>query len=144
LIEPGTSVIEFGAGRLVLKNFLPASCSYTPSDLVDRGSGTIVCDLNSDTLPQLQSYDTAVFSGVLEYINDLPELILFISSHVNSILASYAVTNTFKGNRRSQGWVNDYSKSQIIDIFRGAGFQCTHTEKWGTQVIYKFSSSKVE
>ena len=113
-IEPGTSVIEFGAGRLVLKTFLTENCSYTPSDLVDRGNGTIVCDLNSDTLPQFQAYDVAVFSGVLEYINNVPRLIRYLSSCVNVIIASYAVTDTNKRNRRVHGWVNDYSSVQFI------------------------------
>lgn len=138
LIQPGTSVIEFGAGRLVLKTYLPASCSYTPSDLVDRGDGTIVCDLNGDSLPQFQSYDVAVFGGVLEYINNLPRLIWHLSNYVNGIIASYAVTDTNAKNRRQRGWVNDYSSAQFIDIFEKAGFQCEHTEEWKSQVIYKF------
>src|SRR5689334_4642044 len=45
-IKPGSSVLEFGAGRLALVKFLPPDCKYTPSDLVDRGMGTIVADLN--------------------------------------------------------------------------------------------------
>jgi hypothetical protein len=96
LISPGASVIEFGAGRLALKNFLPENCSYTPSDLVDRGHNTIICDLNSDTLPQFQLHDVAVFSGVLEYVNDLPKLILHLSNYVNVILAPYSVMESNK------------------------------------------------
>ncbi len=37
LVRPDSRVIEFGAGRRQLEKFLPASCRYTPSDLVDRG-----------------------------------------------------------------------------------------------------------
>jgi hypothetical protein len=145
LIEPGTSVIEFGAGRLVLKTFLPDKCSYTPSDLVDRGNGTIVCDLNSDTLPQFQHYDVAVFSGVLEYINDVPRLISHLANFVTTIIASYAIadTNQKTQKRRTLGWVNDYTAAQLVDIFENAGFQCDRTEEWKStviksQMIYKF------
>ncbi len=137
LIESGASVIEFGAGMLALKAHLPENCSYTPSDLIDRGEGTIVCDLNSDTLPEFQSYDVAVFSGVLEYVNEVPKLISHLSDRVNVILASYAVTDTNKRDRRAQGWVNDYSSEELIQIFQDAGFHCEYTEQWESQMIFK-------
>src|ERR1700756_2675299 len=46
LIPPGSHVIDFGAGRRQLEHWLPAGCSYTPSDIVERGSDTLLCDLN--------------------------------------------------------------------------------------------------
>ena len=73
LIPAGSNVIEFGAGRRQLEKFLPAGCTYTPSDLVDRGPGTIVCDLNRPPLPDLRHLrlKVAVFGGVLEYVADV-------------------------------------------------------------------------
>ena len=144
LISPGTSVIEFGAGRLVLKKYLPKSCAYTPSDLVDRGMGTIIWDLNSNIFPQLQSYDYAVFSGVLEYVDDVPRLIRYLTNYVDAIIASYAVRELNEKNRRVNGccWVNDFSSQQFIKIFTDAGFQWNHTENWGSQLIYKFLRRK--
>ena len=139
LIKPGASVIEFGAGRLILKTLLPENCPYTPSDLVDRGYGTIVCDLNSKNLPQFQTYDVAVFSGVLEYVNDIPGLIFHLSRCVNVIIVSYAVMEKNKSNRSGQGWVNDYNSVQFVSIFENAGFRCDYTEEWQSQVIYKFT-----
>lgn len=65
LIQPGESVIEFGAGRMILKKFLPEKCTYTPSDIIERENRTIICDLNCNLLPQFPSHDVAVFSGVL-------------------------------------------------------------------------------
>src|ERR1700677_4824121 len=70
---PGNSrVIEFGAGRRQLELHLPAGCTYIASDLVDRGKDTLVCDLNVEPRPDLSrlGIDTAVFGGVLEYIQD--------------------------------------------------------------------------
>src|SRR5205814_2229019 len=91
LIPPGATVLEFGAGRMTLRNYLPEGCQYTPCDLVDRGGGTIVCDLNARELPAFPPLDVAVFSGVLEYINDINYLISHISGSVSTIIASYAV-----------------------------------------------------
>ncbi|OGI67956.1 hypothetical protein A2738_03865 [Candidatus Nomurabacteria bacterium RIFCSPHIGHO2_01_FULL_42_15] len=143
LIEPGTSVIEFGAGKLVLKTLLPTNCSYTPSDLVHRGEDTIVCDLNNDPLPKFKSYDVAVLSGVFEYVNDVPKVVSHLSHFVDTIIASYAVTDTNKSNRGVMGWVNYYSSVEFIKIFENAGFQCTHTEPYKSQVIYKFTKEGV-
>lgn len=137
LINSGQTIIEFGAGRRVLETFLPPNCSYTPSDIVDRGVNTIVCDLNDDILPPFDDYDVAVFSGVLEYINDVPKLIRHLSDHVDTILTSYATADNNK-NREINGWVNNFSSDQFIKIFTDNGFKCVHTEKWKKQTIYKF------
>ena len=139
LIEPGKSVIEFGAGRKILRNYLPDKCTYTPSDLIDRGEGTIVCDLNDDLLPAFRSYDVAVFSGVIEYINDVPRLISHLSNNINTVLISYAILEQNKKNRRAKGWVNDFSSSELREMFENAGYECRHTAEWGSQKIYKFT-----
>jgi hypothetical protein len=140
LVEPGASVIEFGAGRLVLKSFLPESCFYTPSDLVNRGPGTIVCDLNGNKLPQFQtSFDVAVFSGVLEYVNDVPRLVRHLSGCVQTIIASYAVLEKNRDGRRRKGWVNDYSAAQFIALFENADFRYDRAEEWKSQMIYRFT-----
>lgn len=139
LIPPGSSVLEFGAGRLVLRESLPPGCVYTPSDLVDRGFGTIVCDLNARTLPSLGHYDVAVFSGVLEYVNDVPRLIRHLSRSVDMIIASYSPTETNPCNRRAGGWVNDYDSDELRRLFAAEGFACGHTEPWAQQTIFVFT-----
>ena len=139
LVEPGASVIEFGAGRLVLKKFLPASCSYTPSDLVDRDGKTLICDLNAYELAPFPPHDVAVFSGVLEYVHDVPRLISHLSNCVGVIIASYAVTDFSKINRRGSGWVNDFSSENILQIFDAFGFSCNYREVWECQEIYRFT-----
>lgn len=138
LIEPGDSVLEFGAGRLALKQMLAQECKYTPSDLIDRGPGTIVCDLNALNLPEFPPHDVAVFSGVLEYVNDLPRLISHLSRCASSIVASYAVTDNQLTKRRQCGWVNDYSTQQLLDLFSIHGFDCDLQETWESQIIFRF------
>ncbi|WP_017302954.1 methyltransferase domain-containing protein [Spirulina subsalsa] len=138
LLTANSSVLEFGAGRMVLKQHLPAGCSYTPSDLVDRGENTLICDLNAATLPAFPAHDVAVFSGVLEYVNDVPKLISHLAPSVKVILASYAVYEKNTKERRRRGWVNDYTSNEFIALFAERGFQCVHTEIWQSQVIHKF------
>ena len=138
LIQPGESVIEFGAGRMALKQFLPEDCAYTPSDIVDRGRGTVICDLNNSELPLFPPHDVAVFSGVLEYVNNVPRLILHLSSSVNVIIASYAVADFKKKGRRRHGWVNDFTSKQFINIFSREEFSCSALENGLLQMTMNF------
>jgi hypothetical protein len=140
LIPQRTSVLEFGAGRMVLRKFLPEGCTYTPSDLVDRGAGTLVCDLNARELPEFPPHDVAVFSGVLEYVNDVPHLVSHLSRRVGMIIASYAATDEHSviKERRSSGWVNDYSSNGLQEVFSAAGFRLDQIATWRSQRIYRF------
>lgn len=128
LIAPGASVIEFGAGRRQLEAILPPRCQYIPSDLVSRGPGTIVCDLNSPPFPDLSGFqiDTAVFGGVLEYVRDLPRLVSWLSGQVRTCIASYecarSAPRTFARllesfERARIGWINNYDEAEFRQIF---------------------------
>ena len=125
---------------MALRNYLPEGCQYTPSDLVDRGGGTIVCDLNARELPAFPPHDVAVFSGVLEYINDVKYLLNHISKSVNIVIASYCVLEQVPGKlkRRSHGWVNDYTSQEFAAIFLQLGLGCDCAESWGRHKIYRF------
>jgi glycosyltransferase involved in cell wall biosynthesis len=140
LIPPGATVLEFGAGRMTLRDCLPEGCKYIPSDLVDRGGGTIVCDLNARELPAFPPHDVAVFSGVLEYINDINSLINKIKQNVNVVIASYSVLERVPSAvvRRSHGWVNDHTAGEFEGIFLRSGFRCERAEGWRNQEIYRF------
>jgi len=141
LVPCESTVIEFGAGRIVLPQYLPEGCKYTPSDICDRGHGTIVCDLNQKELPSsIKRYDVAVFSGVLEYVSDVPRLIKKLSPMVDCIVASYAVKEytPIKSTRRVNGWVNDYSQKLVVRIFETEGYICDHIELWNRQCIFRF------
>jgi len=140
LIPPGSTVLEFGAGRMALKKYLPEGCRYTPSDLVDRGDGTIVCDLNAPDTPAFPTHDVAVFSGVLEYVNDIDSLIQNIAQFFHVVVASYCDREQVPGRvvRRSQGWVNDYTSGEFEELFARSGFRCDHVEPWLKHKIYRF------
>lgn len=140
LIPQDSSVLEFGAGRQILKNYLPERCRYTPSDICDRGEGTFVCDLNSRELPAFPVHDVTVFSGVLEYINNVPRLISILSCKANVIIASYALMENVpdKMGRRAHGWVNDYSLKDLEEMFAEHNFVVDTTIDWNAQKIFKF------
>ena len=136
-VAPGASVLEFGAGRRTLETLLPADCRYTPSDLVDRGPGTIVVDLNATPLPEFPPHDVCVFSGVLEYVNDVPRLAHHLRQVCGVIVASYAPRRDRSVaeliERRRQGWVNDYTIEELLAVFEQEGFRCVLSQDHGTQ-----------
>jgi hypothetical protein len=141
LIPPGASVLEFGAGRMTLRHYLPEGCTYTPSDLVDRGHATIVCDLNASYLPPFPRQEVVVFSGVLEYLNDVERVIQHLRAVTNCFVISYCCLEQYPGTltRRHHGWVNDFTAEELEGIFDRAGFRCNHVELWHKHRIYRFA-----
>ena len=148
-IRPGARVVEFGAGSRHLEKLLDKSCVYFASDLVNRGSGTIVCDLNKRPLPDLTelSADVAVFSGVLEYIRDLDSLVAWLAGQISACVASYECVTppaTFLGALRRRirriyyGYMNHYSEAELLAVFARAGLVCAETTVWENQRIFFF------
>lgn len=151
LVPPRSRVIEFGAGRRQLELFLDPSCAYFPSDLVDRGPGTIVFDLNARPLPDFRELklDVAVFSGVLEYVTDLLATAQWLARQVSICVASYACANSESGTthriqeisaRARHGWVNTCTEAEFARIFVDAGFNCRSRDAWGNQRIFVFQN----
>ena len=139
-VPEGSTLIEFGAGRMTLPDFLPPNCRYTPSDLVSRAPSSLVIDLNAAILPELPPHDVAFFSGVLEYVADLPRLVEFLSRSVKMVIASYAVCDLNRNRllRRASGWVNDYTIASLQRLFDAHGFTVTKQGLWKKQVLFRF------
>ena len=150
LVPAGTRVIEFGAGRRQLEKYLPASCAYTPSDLVGRGPGTIVCDLNERPLPDLSPLapEVAIFGGVLEYIREIPALVQWLAdSGVKTCVASFdpvppglGIIGRYRESIRRiyYGYMNGLMEEELVHSFEAAGFACSQRATWTTQVIFQF------
>jgi len=153
LIPPTSRVIEFGAGRRQLEKLLDPTCTYVPSDLVDRGPGMFVCDLNRRPLPGLShlNVDTAVFGGVLEYIHNIESLVEWLAQHVSLCVASYACVPSTKEtvpllldrfNRFYYGYMNSYGEEELVDLFRRAGFRCIARDPWTSQRVFLFVNQR--
>lgn len=140
LVQPGARVLELGAGRMLLREHLPPGCTYIPSDLVARGPETFVCDLNAATLPALPRVDTVVMSGVLEYVLDVPRLLLHLHEACDQIVASYATAPDRRmrtiARRRAQGWVNDYRADELTAVLVRCGFFPTYQDRWYDQQLF--------
>lgn len=139
LIPDGSSVVEFGAARLVLPRYLGQTCTYQPVDLVKRSDDTLVFDLNGP-LPALpRRYDYAVFSGVLEYVEDIDRVMRWLPGVANQIIFSYAVTDFLSDpvTRRRNGWINSFSDADVRKLIKKSGLSCLSTQRWREQLVYQ-------
>lgn len=80
------SIIDFGCGNQRLKDFLRPDIQYMGLDYKSRGENTIVCDINRDSLPQINA-DCAYMAGFLMYVKNLEGFIRQINTKY--ILLSY-------------------------------------------------------
>jgi hypothetical protein len=156
LVPKNSRVIDFGAGRRTLEKHLDQSCSYIPSDIVTRGSDTIVFDLNQRPLPDLSylNLQVATLAGVVEYINDLPFFVHWLGRQTRGCIVSYECAQNAAGSlgrflenirRTGSGWVNSYTESELLEIFESGGFEMTDRISWvtieGEESIFQFRKS---
>lgn len=135
-VNPGARVIEFGSGNMSLKTELPANCTYTPSDIVKRSEETIVCDLNQPITFDLSAYDTAVFSGVFEYVYDIDSVFKQLEKHIPNVILSYACDDICNHNRLTHGWLSEFTEKQLLDIFDKNNYEVLDKQEWRQQTIF--------
>jgi hypothetical protein len=154
LVPPGSAVIEFGAGRRQLEALLERPARYVPSDLVDRGPGTVICDLNARPLPALADFDVdvAVFSGVFEYVVDVPAIVEWLGGSVTHVVTSYASVadgadpigrTRAHVERLENGYMNHYTREQFIGVFAAHGFTPDAADVWESQDLFRFTKRRV-
>lgn len=135
-INPNANIIEFGAGNMILKTNLDNYKSYTPSDIIQRFEETLVCDLNQTLNLDVSKYDTAVFSGVLEYVYDIDNVFKHLSVSVNQIVLSYSCADIVKLSRDRNGWLSDYSREELEGIFIKYNYRIENYIEWRNQSLY--------
>ena len=138
-ITPGSKVIEFGSGNMSLKKMLPENCVYTPSDIVKRTEETIVCDLNEPISFDLSFYNTAVFSGVFEYVYDIDTVFKQLEKHIPHLILSYACSDICTHNRLINGWLSEFTEKQLLDIFAKYSYDVIDKQEWRQQTIFNLN-----
>lgn len=128
-IPPGSSVLDIGAGSMVLKQYLDPSCGYQPCDLYPRTPGCLVADLNRDEFPKGRHYDWAVMLGVLQFLEN-PGLAASRCREVadNGVFSYPTATRDEPEQkeldwRRQEGWFNALSEERYVEMVRNAGWR---------------------
>ncbi len=142
MIPPNSSVFEFGAGKELLGTLLPQGCHYQPCDIVPGSDRTLLHDLNISFPPMDRVWDYMVFSGVLEYIRDIPSLLNNVRAHSRNCILSYGVTDGLECliTRRKSGWFNHFSEKDFEKILHKCGFTIAEKRIWEKQIIYRLHS----
>ena len=136
-LNDSASIIEFGAGNMYLKSILKPTQEYTASDIVQRFPETIVCDLNEPIPFNLKKYDTAMFSGVLEYVYDIDVVFHQLKeSDVKSVIVSYCCNDIIKLSRNKNGWLSDFSRPEMEAIFKDNNYELLDYQEWRNQSIF--------
>lgn len=122
-IGRGATVLDLGCGAMALEQFLPSGCRYVPCDLSSRDDRTIVCDFNAGEFPADVACDIVTVLGVLEYLFDPPAFLAKLRALNRPVVMSYWIADgAGPADRRSNGWVNDLTRSQLMQMLEAAGF----------------------
>ena len=120
-----TRILDVGAGDKILMKYLHGYTQYIP---VGRGD----CDLNKnpEDLMQVGRVHYAFCSGILEYMEDVPRLLKILGIMADNIILSYNGSSTRVQvphdemiERRGQGWVNDYTIDEIVEMVKSQYYQ---------------------
>lgn len=123
--EPG--VVDIGCGLMPLRDHLPAGTRYVPVDIVDRGPGTVLTDLNADPLPRFGERAAAML-GVVEYVTDLPRLFAQLRQFDRVVLSyNHAsvqdVLWALRLRRKEVIWLHRHGPMQFARLLERAGWQ---------------------
>lgn len=129
--QPGDRVLDIGCGAQFPKRYLPAGCTYVPSDLAARSEDTIVADLSRNEFPDGR-YDLGLLLGVLEFTPNAEFIFERFAMAVDRLVFSYCfATMGGKKNasfRHNSKFLTDFSTAQLQDMVVGAGFRIVHMQ----------------
>ena len=87
-IIDGSSIVDFGCGKMIIKDMLGDKIRYTGVDFHDRG-GNIIADLNSVTDEQIPNADIYIMLGVLEYLQYPENFVKRMAKKCKTLIVSY-------------------------------------------------------
>ena len=136
------SVLDLGCGNMHLKSYLNKDITYIPCDYIRHDDTTIVCDLNKDGFPDMET-DVVFMSGILEYILEYEKFIKKACNCVQKeIVCSYVTLECYRDIllRKRMGFVNNLTMKEIVELFRKNGMKLVYTERMRTinQMLFKF------
>lgn len=129
LLADARGVADLGCGTMTLERHLRPGVSYCPVDVVKRDHRTIVCDFNYGPPPSTGQPAVACL-GLIEYLFDAEAFLSALSPFYRICVASYCAIDAKVPlePRRSHGWVNDFTQSQLEQIFNRSGWMIQEVE----------------
>ncbi len=141
VINPNQSLLDMGAGLMLLKEHMSDPDLYIPVDLLKWDSKTHVMDFNQSQFPT-HTATQIVLSSCLEYLHH-PETCLSSCKELGETLyLIYDTTLSAPPARRAMGYMNDLTQATLHALLQKCGWQvkehkdlktsgqmfiCTHT-----------------
>ena len=131
------TLLDVGCGRMYLKSVLSQNTSYTGLDVVERGGGAIVADLNDfSEWEKLGEYDVIFCSGSLEYLNDLEGFFRGVSGQCKYLFFSFSILGEQSMlERRRMGWRSHYSRDEVKVLLRESGYEIEEVRDFKSQIL---------
>ena len=126
-IANGSSVLDIGAGSMVLRKYLQPNCRYQPCDLYSRCDGCLVADLNNKEFPE-GKYDWVVMLGTFQFLKDPAWAVAQCRKVAKYAAFSYSPTiNEVPPSKEikwweGEGWINHFNRNQYFEIIRNSGW----------------------
>lgn len=120
-------VVDIGCGLMPLRDYLPQATRYVPVDIVERGPGTVLTDLNHDLLPPFAERAAAML-GVVEYVVDLPRLFVQLRRFERVVL-SYNHSSVqdllwaLRLRRKDVNWLHRHGPLAFAQLIERAGWE---------------------
>ena len=142
------SVMDIGCGNQRLKKYLVDGVSYYGVDYVQRAEDVLLCDLNKDSLPEI-NVDMYYMAGVLQYIDEIDRLFhqmrcaKYILFSFNDLVLFERLDAHYYKTCRLAAFApnNKFLKiSDVIDSLAWEGFFIDRAEKidsYRTQYVYR-------
>ncbi len=133
-IEPGSRVLDIGAGVMAMRNALPPDCTHVPADLLPFDPATVVIDLNDGGFPE-GAYDVVVMTDVLEFVHDLDRLLRRAADTASRLIVGYRPAGSMAvHDRRASGYFNDLTAQEFEALLDTTGWRVQ--DRTGTQDIH--------
>lgn len=141
LIDPGLRVLDIGCGAMDLERALPDRCQYIPADIVTRDDRTIIVDLNTERLPDVQA-DVVTLLGVLEYIHEPEALLRALAERFPRVVMTYNPSDLDIGrDRQIHGWFNSLTTASLVATAARAGYRLEMIVPHGARErVFQFTS----
>lgn len=120
------SLADIGCGDQKLRDALRMNgvqCRYQGYDLFPQSPEVHCFDVRCDSLPKI--HDVAVMLGVIEYLPNLPEILMGLAPQVPYLIVSHVFRQNglYTAERLAElGWVHHFSEKELDGILTNNGF----------------------
>ena len=136
-VAPDQSVLDVGAGLMLLRQHMATPDLYTPLDLLKWDTNTLVMDLNQGHYPQ-NAVAQIVISACLEYLHHPDQCLSQMADLSDQLYLIYdTALDGNRGERRQLGYMNDFSYDDILALLQKTGWslQDHHSLSQGTHLF---------